>query len=223
MKTAQVLGSMDLMISDLTPIIPVYREESKRYFIASDLVPVSEVQLSDDVTVQTAPLVIGARVDLLGISQSDELIATGMLDSTDSIDASLGLKCLYLHLETLGKPDEVVCIPVLEYPLARAAYPVQGNYREMDIHFVANLPLASGFMTAQGEPTAILADAQGIPCVKVVVTGKVNLELGECLVNALRISSFMVGDTLVRAKVAGYELDAKRVNLNRRPVRKVAT
>jgi len=54
-------------------------------------------------TVQSAPYVIGSRLNILGASQSTALLAKGVMDNTDTLDTNLPLEALYFATTTATK------------------------------------------------------------------------------------------------------------------------
>jgi hypothetical protein len=202
-----------LLVTEGVPIVPVYSRESAKHFVDSNLFEPVTAEL-DGVQFLTAPLAIGERFSLLGIGQTQSLLETGILDMTDAIDPDIALDRVYLHLETLGKADEVVGVTVLQMPTSQAHFAAKGSYRQLDLNFYGSVALLAGAGTVQGEASKILTNGW-VPTIGVF--GSVNLETGETYIDAKRTDSFMQGDQLVRIKVIGYKLKAKRVNHNRRP------
>jgi hypothetical protein len=197
------------------PIVPVYSKESARHFVDPNLVEPYAVDL-DGMQFQTAPLAIGAHFSLLGIGQTQSLLEAGILDMTDAIDADIRLRRVYFHLETLGKEDEVITVDVSKFRTAQAEAHPPSQLRHMQITFHEDVALVAGALTVKGEPSKILTNGW-VP--KVTVTGTIHLELADTQFQASRIESFKQynDDSLVRIKVIGYALDAKRINHNRRP------
>jgi hypothetical protein len=196
-----------------SPIVPIVRPESARNFVDPLLVAPYPHTFEDGALELTAPFQINAHFSLLGISRTKSLLETGILDVTDAIDPSITLKAVYLHLETLGKPDEVVKIETLALPSAASHFVSQGGYREVAIDFAANLDLPANALTVTGAPSRIVSESV---TVRALVSGSVNLELGDTRFIAQRIDSFKLHDELVRVKIIGYDLDAGRVNMNQR-------
>ena len=80
---------------DKTKLIPVLRMgENDSLLLASE-------QYVDDSTgekITTAPIKIDTELSILGISQTDELIAKGVMDDTDALDGALNTRRLYYEL-----------------------------------------------------------------------------------------------------------------------------
>lgn len=178
-------------------LIPVVTIDNMHCFSDSTKVVPKEVMLGD-VKVMTAPLVFDKKMDLLGISQTSELLENGFVDSTDSIDPSVTLKNVYMNIPEMG----VHCFDVSDQPSSAFFYVVSGSNRELrlDGSFIVKLP----------NQDKVILDFN--------VTGKINLELGQVsLVGKIRqvigIPSNDVGVNFV-----GYDLSANRTNLNRRSI-----
>jgi hypothetical protein len=181
----------------------------------------------------TAPLLPGKRVNLLGISQTDTLLASGLMDTTDSLDPAIVLRYVYIKVGA-----DVFKFNVGNLPLSSFNYGVQNNYRVQVLNFDTNsivinkdTLLVDG--TAPGTLLGVTTDDLSVR-VSVNVTGQVNIERGDTLVNGAPVEVFSIsdanGDQLALnaapalaivtafsgAEVIGYELQAYRTNLNRR-------
>lgn len=227
-----------ILRNDQTKIVPVFRDESKQNFVAEALMPARNVLLEGEV-ITTSALAVGKKFSLLGISQTDALLETGLQDTTDSIDTAVALEALYLKVPgATAADDRVVKFNTLRLPTATFTYSVQGNYRLMTLNFtteslmvnkdtkdVANAAVALLAPIAVGEYTVRLG---------VQVSGTVNLELADTTafaseVTVVRVSDKdgndlplttgngkTIADLFAGVSVVGYDLDARRTNLNRR-------
>ncbi len=229
-----------ILRNDQTNIVPVYRNESKKNFV-SDALVTPYTTLLDGEEIVTAPLAMGQTFSLLGISQTEALLETGLLDQSDSIDPAITLKALYLKVKGAkpdGSEDEVVQFNVGRLPQSNFTYAVQGNYRLANLNFPTEaLKLDLNTKLVDGSASALLAAiVTGEYTVRlgVAVSGSVNLELATTNLysSAVRVVSvknkdgvsIALDDAGVAAFVAllndaslvGYDLDARRTNLNRR-------
>lgn len=227
-----------ILRNDQTNIIPVYRDESKQHFVDAALVA-PFTTLLDDEEITTAPLAMGKTFSLLGISQTEALLETGLLDASDSIDPSIVLQNIYLKLKgATPADDEVVKFNVSKLPYSNFTYAVQGNYRLANLNFGTEaLKMDKTTKQVDGSNSALLADVQAgeyIVRLGVAVSGSVNLELATTNLFAadVRVVSIQNKDgvkialddaavagivaALSTAEVIGYDLDARRTNLNRR-------
>ena len=178
-----------ILANDATRVVPVVLADDSNAdkFVDATLVPPAEV-LIDRIPVLTAPLAIGQEVDLLGISENQGLIGAGLMDSTDSIDARVGLEQLFISL-TADVDDgsggtisatEVYKFNVSRMPRADFVKSTEGDHREMNLVFSTDsLILRSDTMTAAGASSVILdaLAANNLELrLKVNASGSINLE-----------------------------------------------
>lgn len=229
-----------ILRNDQTKIVPVYRTESAQYFVQNSQVEPYSVVLTDNQSVPTAPLAIGQKFSLLGVSQTEALLETGILDITDAIDSNVTLDAVYVQFTTGGATPttEVVKFNTRQLPLAVFNYAPQNVYRQMNLQFkTETLLINANTKLADGAASTILA-----PLVSgnyearfgFSVFGSINLELGDTELNAssvglrtIKNSSDVQIDTtqgtgatlaalFAGATVIGYDLQAQRTNSNRR-------
>lgn len=229
----------EILHNNMTRCVPVVRDESvaEGVFVDPALVPVETI-LHEGVSIDTAPLAIGASFDLLGVSQSDALLKTGTLDTTDAIDPNVVLSDLYMSLGS-GASAEVIEFSGLTQVMGTAfvASP-QGNTRQSMLNFVTDsLPITAATKLADGAASVILKDliAAGASVkLAVTVSGNVNLQTAETSIIAGKIKVAEIKDAQGQvldlksgtgatytalfsgANVFGYKLEARRVNTNRR-------
>jgi hypothetical protein len=221
-----------ILRNDQTKIVPVHRAESAGNFVATGVLTPRNVLLEGE-SITTSALAVGKKFSLLGISQTEALLETGLQDSTDSIDTAVALEAIYVLIG-----DSVVKFNTLRLPTATFTYAVQGNYRMMNLAFTTDSLLID--KDTKDVAGATLAELAGITTaeaevrVSVSISGSVNLELADTTVFASDMAVFSVTDTagvkldpetgagkaladlLIGAKVIGYDLDARRTNVNRR-------
>jgi len=225
-----------ILKNDQTRMVPVYRDESKAHFVDTALVAPQNILLEEE-AITTSPLAVGKKFSLLAISQTDALLETGLQDTTDSIDTAIALSGLYVKLGN-GSGAEVIKFNTLRLPLATFTYSVQGNYRLMQLAFTSSSLLINDKTTNVSGAASTILDpvVSGEYSVRlgVSVSGSVNCELGDTSVFASEVEVVSitdkdgnlldlaagVGKTLhdlfAGASVIGYDLDARRTNLNRR-------
>lgn len=227
-----------ILRNDQLKIVPVVRPESQGYFVPSTAVAPADVDLEGE-TITTAPLAMGKKFSLLAISQTDAMLETGLQDTTDSIDTAIALSGLYLQLSNAdGSTKEAIKFNTARLPLATFTYSVQGNYRMMNLAFDTNSLLVNkNVKKVDGSASTLLASlVTGEYSVRlaVQVSGSVNLELADTNVFASDVTVAKVTDKdgnvlaldgataapivalFAGAKMIGYDLDARRTNLNRR-------
>lgn len=219
-----------------TRIIPVNRTESVANFVDPAIVAPVNLILEDE-TIPTAPLKVGTKVDLLGISQTATLLASGIMDQTDSIDPFVTLGDVYVSV-TDGTDTDVLRFNVGNLPLANFVASPQNNYRLETLNF-SSTSIMINKDTKQADGTALVALADVVATDLIVrlelnLTGNVNIETGETTVfgNLMAVNSVQdasgnfidLGTAPASALVAvvdagsieGYELQAYRTNMNRR-------
>lgn len=77
-------------------VIPVYRENDNKDMFVSDLRYVNRIT---GVDIETAPLVFGRAISLLGISATDDMLAKGALDNTDALDRTINLEKVFYKID----------------------------------------------------------------------------------------------------------------------------
>lgn len=215
-----------------TKIVPVHRPQSVDKFIDPAVVAPYDVLLEGE-TIHTAPIAVGKKIDLLGLSQTDTLLAAGVMDMTDSIDPYVTLQNIYLSVG-----DDVLKVSTANLPYSNFVYSTQQNYRLMTLNFTTTSILVNkNTKNADGSALTTLAGVVTndlIVRLEVMLTGTVNIELGECTVFANLASVHSVADNsgnllsltaapaaaivsaVDAAQVLGYDLLAYRTNMNRR-------
>lgn len=227
-----------ILRNDQTKIVPIYRTESAKHFTDPLLIaPTNTYVGSEEVT--TAPLKMGATFSLLGISQTEALLETGLLDSTDSIDTALSLTAIYVKLPgATAADDEAIRFSTDRLPLSTFTYAVQGNYRMMNLQFsteslLVNEKIKQVDNTASVKLAPLVAGEYSVR-LGIKVSGSVNLELAETnvfsgdvvvtrvtnkdgVVLALESGEGKtIADLFLNSKAVGYDIAAQRTNLNRR-------
>lgn len=227
-----------ILANAVTKVVPVFRtgaNDSSAVFVDDALMPAKTVDLNGE-AVQTSALAFNTSIGLIGVSQTDALLAAGVMDSTDALDSAIALQTIYVKLD--GASDEVVAFNVRKAPRAVFNYAVQGNYRNMQLNFTTkSLKVDKDKKKYDGSASTILGPvAAGDFTVQLglSVNGEVNLETGELQLLASKVSVISVTDSAgvvhtpdsapVAAIVAlfngaeavGFDLDARRTNSNRR-------
>jgi len=228
-----------LLQNDATNIIPVFRDGvNEDYFVPStDMAPVN-ITMDNGESIQTSALAMGTEFDLLGLSQTDALLQAGVMDVTDSVDPGVTLKELFLQLTNAdGSTKEVVRFNTMDLPLSNFNYAVQGNYKDMVLNFDTNVLTVNKDTVKydNGVSTLLAPIVAGQYEVRlgIVVSGKMNVQFGTttAFTNKLQVVSVRqngvnldtktgtgktIADIFKGAEFIGYNLDAKRSNMNRR-------
>lgn len=227
-----------ILANAVTEIVPVFRtgaNDSSDKFVDDALLPTKTV-VSNGESIVTSALKFNQRLSLIGISQTDALLASGVMDVTDSVDTAISLKNIYVKLD--GATDEVISFGVLKAPRAVFNYAVQGNYRQMQVNFsTQSLKVDKDKKKADGSASTILAPvATGDYTVQLglQVNGEINVETGETMLLASKVYVVSVTDSagvvhtpdsasvaavvavFDNAEAVGYDLAARRTNANRR-------
>ena len=229
---AMIDGS--ILKNEQTRIIPVFRTgvNDAKFTATADFA--SYQVLLEGEAITTAPLAVGARFDLLALSQTDALIANGLMDPSDSVDPAVELENIYV---TVG--DDRLRLKVNGLAGANFVYSPQDLHRVQRMNFTTNGVMLNK-NTKQADASA-LVDLAAIVTSDVVVYlrvgmyGEINVEQGDTQVHALEITVDRVVNPVTGqdiplgaapaagivtafagAKIVGYDLRAYRSNLNRR-------
>lgn len=213
-------------------LIPVYRSSDNKDFFLETKKYFNEESGS---AIETAPLLFGKEVSLLGISTTDAIAAKGEFDNTDALDRTVNLKKVYLTIgdavDTTG--NDTIGVDVGLFAHNNFFPHPQGHHKDLILDFKSEMifvkPETSGSAILKG-----VTEAAGyILAYGVQVQGNCNTFTSTTTVNAVSASLVAVynaagvkvttGDTgydaLITAKadkvtLAGYELRASRTNSN---------
>jgi hypothetical protein len=218
-----------ILSNESTLLVPVYRDESKEFFVDTTKVQVRTVPV-DGVDVDTAPLQFGKTIDLLGISQNDQLLKAGIVDNTDAVDAYARLDNLFVQVG-----DQIVSFNVRRSPRAGAVKSVEGDSREMNFQFQTyDLLLDADTKDVDGKEVTALSTLNGMKLrFAIRVSGELNVEYGNINLVATGLAVSAVFDAqneavslndaaakaiidALKLEAFGYELLARRNNANRR-------
>lgn len=226
-----------ILKNEMTKIVPVHRAQSAANFVAAGDVAPAAVML-DGESINTAPLAVGKKFSLLALSQTDTLIANGLMDASDSLDPAVTLKNVFVKVGA-GATADVLRFPTFNLPLSNFVAAPQGNYRLMNLNFVTDsILITKNTKRVDGSALQTLDDvvtSDLIVRLSVNVTGNTNIETGETVVYANSMSVYTVqdaagnhldftvagaakdvADAIAAGTVIGYDLTAFRTNLNRR-------
>lgn len=228
----RALADPTILKNDSTRIIPVWRDVAKSNFVDAGLIPVRTISLEGE-SIVTSPLATGKRFSLLAISQTDALLANGVMDMTDSIDPTVTLVNVYVKVG-----DDILSIPVENLPLSNFTYSTQSNYRQMTLNFTTHSVLVNkNTKRMDGSDLTTLASLKTndlIARLTVSANGSVNIETAETVVHGNECSVHIVRNAageeipmtvapaldlvnaFADAKIIGYDLRAWRSNVNRR-------
>ena len=221
-----------ILKNEMTRVVPVVRPASLANFVDPALVPAAAVVLEGE-SINTAPLKVGVEMDIIGLSQTDTLLAAGVMDRTDGLDRSINLQNVYIQVGA-----DVLSYNVSNLATSNFLAQPQENYKRHALNFNSH-SLVVNKSKKRADNTALveLADVVTedlILQLKINMTGTVNIEEGGLVVygNSIKIEKAFdaagVELALTHALVAplvakfatavifGYTLKAYRNNLNKR-------
>lgn len=224
----------DILKNEQTKVVPVLRTgggaDDNSALFASE-VPAWSVALGSNITVQTGALKPDTKVDLIGISQTNELLNSGLMGPSDSLDTYIKLEAVYIKV-TDGTDTEIIRISTENIPSATFTYAPQGNYRRMILAMDTDgVVLDDKTVTVTGAAPTLLAElATNKARVQLSVNGSVVLDKGEASVNrgSLTLTTMRnaagqlitgaafnaLAAKITAAEIIGYTLTAYRANSN---------
>jgi hypothetical protein len=236
----RAIADPTILKNDLTKIVPVNRAQSVDKFVDPAVIAPYAIDL-EGTSINTAPLACGKELSLLGISQTDALLANGTQDMTDSIDPTVSLSAIYVQVAGVGGQagtNDVFKFKVDGLPFVNFTAMHQQNYRQMNLNFDStSLLLTPATKNLDGSNPVILASVATNTLtvrLKVKMSGEINIETADTVVFGNMIEILQVqnaaGDTVplnqapaaalvtafATAKIIGYDLTAWRTNINRR-------
>lgn len=221
-----------ILKNEMTRVVPVVRPASLDNFVDPALVPAAAVVLEGE-SINTAPLKVGVEMDIIGLSQTDTLLAAGVMDRTDGLDRSINLQNVYIQVGA-----DVLSYNVSNLATSNFLAQPQENYKRHALNFNSHsLVVNKSKKRADNTNLVELADVVTedlILQLKINMTGTVNIEEGGLVVygNSVKIEKAFDANgvelALTHAMVAplvtkfntavifGYTLKAYRNNLNKR-------
>ena len=226
----------EILKNELTRAIPVLRDgggqdDNTDKFVPVADVPAWNVAVGNSITVQTGAVKVDTKIDLIGISQTNELLNSGIMGPSDALDTYIKLEAVFAKF-TDGTNTDVVRIQVDEKPGSTFTYAPQGNYRRMLLAMDSDaLVLDADTLNVAGAAPASLPELTTHKArIQLSISGNVSLDKGDCLVSggtmglvALRNAGDMLvgGATfntlagkVAAAEVIGYTITAFRANSN---------
>ena len=226
-----------ILKNDLTRAVPVHRAGAAANFVAAGLVAPIAVDLEGE-AITTAPLAVGVEFDLLGLSQTDTLLANGIMDQTDSLDPDVRLQNVYVTV-TVGADTDVIRVPVSARALNNFVATPQDNYKKQILSFDdVTLTFDKDTKKANGAALVVLGDiaAEDLQVVySMNLSGSVNIETGQLAVygNSIKVIKVIdratgltvplaaapasaIATAFASAKIVGYDVRAYRTNSNLR-------
>ena len=229
-----VIRNPGLINSNSTKIVPVFRDGNKANMVAESVMAPTTTEVNGE-SVETSMLAINKVFDLIGISQTDLQLDQGHMDETDSIDTDILLKAVAIKIG-----DDVIKFPTTHLPGSQFHYPVQGDQQRMDVRMETDA-LAINVKTKQADGSDLdtlgpIVTQNLVVYLKTTINGSVVRDKGDTEVTATPVRVVKIVDSLnevhlpsspsfaavvalfANAQVIGYDLDARRTNLNRRSI-----
>ena len=226
----------EILRNELTRAVPVLRsgggvDDNTAVFASVTDVPSWTTVLGNNISVTTGALKPGIKVDLIGISQTNELLNSGIMGPSDSLDTYIKLESVYLKV-TDGTNTDVIKVNVEDIPSSTFTYAPQGNYRNMILTFDSDsIVFDSSTTTVTGASPVVLTElATHKARLALTVSGTVSLDRGDLTVNkgtftltTLRTSTDMLvtgsvfttlANKIASAEMIGYTVIAYRANSN---------
>jgi hypothetical protein len=226
-----------ILADESTALVPYVQENGSNAsaFVSPTLVAPNFRKIAT-VDVKTAPLKVGEKLDLLGLSQHPVLMGAGVMDNTDAIDSRIFLKNIYL--QSGGATGPVLRFNVARLPRAGFLKSIEGQNREMEVNFRSNaLTLNKDTIAVDGSEPVVLQsvrDANYTVRLSLNITGNAHVEFGTVQVFSAPITlheiededgekvslvagaGLAIANALADLTMIGYELGASRTNSNRR-------
>lgn len=217
-----------------TRAVPVYRTQSASMFVDAATLATRTLNI-DGTDITTSALKVGLEVDLLGVSQSEAMIALGVQNQTDTLEPAVDLEAVYVEVGT-----DVLKFNLTNLPGANFVPAVQGDYKLSTLNFdTTSLLINKDTLPVNG--TALTGDLADVVTsnliirMRMVMTGQVRTDTSNIIVygNTFKVYQITDADTgdnisltdpsvaaLVTALNAGtflgYDIKAYRSNANRR-------
>lgn len=224
----------EILKNEQTRVIPVLRTgggaDDNSALFASE-VPTWSVELGSSITVTTGALRVDSKIDLIGVSQTNELLNSGLMGPSDSLDTYIKLTNIYVKI-TEDNTTEVIRVNTEHIPAAVFTYAPQGNYRRMILTMDSDgVVFDNKTLTVAGTAPTLLPElATHKARVQLTINGSVVIDKGDANVSrgslslvALRNASdqLVTGTVfsglaakLASLEVIGYTLEAFRANSN---------
>ena len=227
-----------ILKNEMTRVIPVVRatggadDNSAAFVAASDVAPWAE-QVTSDISVTTAPLKVGNSVDILGLSQTNELLNSGLMGPTDVLDTFIRLKQVFVKV-TDGTHTDVFAINVEDRPGSTFTYSVGGNTKRMQLILDTDgIVLDATTLNQAGVQVPALGELATLKArVRLNITGSAVLDKGDFVVqkgqlalttlrnaSGVAVSSsnaqfISLANKLASAEIIGYTQTSYRANVN---------
>ena len=226
-----------ILRNNSTQIKHIMRPENEDMFAdASVVVPTNEEFLGESIT--TSLLKPGVEVNLLGVSQTDTMLARGVLNQTDELDTRITLKSLAFQVELGGKTDIIELKGFHQVPSAAFLFNPNGRTQRqvlsMDTTSIVFNAVTKNRANTSLEALKVIADNNLVVRARATSRGEVDLEFAKATVDTAKLIVTEIYDArdpsskldlesaqckdivnaLQKAVFLGYSVDARRTNTN---------
>lgn len=228
----RAMRNPNILQKDKTRCFPIVRAASASHFVAAaDIAPYDK--LVDGVVFHTAPYKFGIEHGIIGLSQTDAMLAAGAATQTDTLDPTIILENIYAKIGA-----DIVKFNVRSHSSANFTFAPQGQDRQRNLTFATkSIVLDANSKCFDGSALVTLADLATdslTVVIEVQASGTANIERGSAQIFANRIASVKVLDVdgevvpssnpaaagiiaaVDGAVMLGYDLLAYKTNMNMR-------
>lgn len=190
-----------ILKNEMTRLIPVFRAGQNQDNFVDNAYLAPYTVVNEGMSITTAPLKVGKRMNIIGLCQTDASLANGTMDFTDTIDPMFEISNIYLKVD-----NDKFRIPVTGLAQTNFIATGQDLDRVQRLYFTSNSVVVNK-LTKQLDGTD-LVDLAAIKTsdlavyLKVTMTGQVNIEQGDLEVYAPEVSVDRIYDT-----TTGREID----------------
>jgi len=230
----------EVLFNDVTRVVPVFRKTGGADDNTSKFVPDTKVapwseKVYNNIEVTTSALAVGVKMDIMGLSQTNELIASGLADASDVLDTYVKLSKIFVEF-TDGTETDVVAFDVESLPESNFTYAPQGLATKKILNFdTESLVVTPNTTRVDGTALKVLTEV-GTNNWKVLLrtslSGNVILDKSEIVVNqgtiepviardatdnvvpATNTSYMSLASKVASGRVIGYTVTAYRSNAN---------
>jgi len=178
-------ANADILKNELTRVVPVLRtgggaDDNTDKFVSTTDVPSWSVNLGMNIQVPTGALKVDQKVDIMGLSQNNELLNSGLMGPSDTLDTYNKLESVFVKV-TDGTKTNFIRLAVDHLPASTFTYAPQGNNRRMILTMdTDSLVLDSKTVTVNGTaPDALPELSTHKIRVQLTVNGNIVLDKGD--------------------------------------------
>ena len=230
----------EILRNELTRAVPVLRNVSGSSDYNGDkfltAVPSWTEYVGNGVAINTAPLKTGVKVDLIALSQTQELLNSGIMGPSDTLDTYIKLSKVYIKVSD-GTDTAYFAVSTDDIPGTTFTFSPQNNYRLMILFLDTTSIVIDKYTPFTGTLPSALATVINSTTnpytvrISLNLSGSVVLDKGDTIINNGTVGLVIVRDseghivndaTLLgdlntmfsSAETVGYTLTAYRANSN---------